>query len=354
MNNIASANEYIYGRVISGLGGLYDVETSGGVVKCRARGVFRSEGLTVTVGDNVGIRMEPDGSAAIMEICERKSILIRPPLANLDMIFITIAAAKPMPALDVVDKLSCIARHNGIDCGIIVTKCELDEENAERIAGIYSKTPYHVFLTSVMEGRGVEDVRNYITANMAGKICAFAGASGVGKSTLLSAIFPDFKPDTGSVSRIGRGRHTTRAVTLYDIPGTSGGTGTDASDGDNTSVSSVGVNENATSSCGKIADTSGCGKIADTSGCGKIADTPGFSLLDFTRFDFFELKQLADTFPEFDDLIGTCRYTKCTHLKEEGCSIVEAVRDGVISKERHNSYVALFAELKEKAKHKWD
>jgi ribosome biogenesis GTPase len=248
-----------------------------------------------------------------MEICERKSILIRPPLANLDLIFITIAAAKPMPALDVVDKLSCIAHHNGIDCAIIVTKSELDRENAANIAEIYSKTPYKVFITSAAEDEGIAQLRDYITGEFAEgspKICAFAGASGVGKSTLLSKIFPDFAPDTGSVSKIGRGRHTTRAVTLYPIPGTDGKS--------------------------------------------KIADTPGFSLLDFTRFDFFELEELAATFPEFDEHIGKCRYTKCTHLREDGCSIVEAVKQHNISKERHNSYVSLFAELKEKAKHKYD
>jgi len=305
--------DYVYGIVISGVGGLYDVETDEGIIQCRARGVFRSEGLTVTVGDNVGVRKEPDGSAAIMEICERKSVLIRPPLANLDLIFITIAAAKPAPALDVVDKLSCIAHHNGIDCAIIVTKRELDCENADRIAEIYSKTPYKVFITSAAEDYGISQLRDYIAAEFTAespKICAFAGASGVGKSTLLSKIFPDFAPDTGSVSKIGRGRHTTRAVKLYPIPGTDGRS--------------------------------------------KIADTPGFSLLDFTRFDFFELEELAATFPEFDEHIGTCKYTKCTHLKEEGCSIVEAVKRHNISKERHNSYVSLFAELKEKAKHKYD
>jgi len=299
--------------VTSGVGGLYEVETPDGTVKCRARGVFRSEGLTVTVGDRVGVRKEPDGSAAIMEICERRSVLIRPPLANLDLIFITIAAAKPAPALDVVDKLSCIAHHNGIDCAIIVTKSELDRENAAHIAEIYSKTPYKVFITSAAEDEGIAQLRDYIMGEFTAespKICAFAGASGVGKSTLLSKIFPDFAPDTGSVSKIGRGRHTTRAVTLYPIPGTDGKS--------------------------------------------KIADTPGFSLLDFTRFDFFELEELAATFPEFDEHIGTCRYTKCTHLREDGCSIVEAVKRHNISKERHNSYVSLFAELKEKAKHKYD
>lgn len=301
--------------VISGVGGLYEVETDNEVIKCRARGAFRSEGLTVTVGDRVGVRVEPDGSAAIMEICDRKSVLIRPPLANLDLIFITVAAAKPAPALDVVDKLSCIAHHNGIKCAIIVTKRELDPENAENIAQIYSKTPFRVFVTSAAEDYGIEQLRDFITTEFTAespKICAFAGASGVGKSTLLSKIFPKYAPDTGNLSKIGRGKHTTRAVTLYPIP------------------------------------------LDGTDGRSKIADTPGFSLLDFTRFDFFELTELAAAFPEFDEYIGTCKYTKCTHLKEEGCCIVDAVKRHIIAKERHNSYVSLFAELKEKEKHKYD
>jgi len=309
MNNYTNNNEYKYGLVISGLGGLYDVETSDGIVQCRARGVFRAEGITVTVGDRVGLRFEPDGSAAIMEVCERKNLLIRPPLANLDIIFITIAAAKPAPVLEVVDKMSCIATHNGIECAIIVTKKELDEINAETIRRIYAKTPFRVFCTSAESGEGIDDLRNYIETEAKGKTMAFAGASGVGKSTLLGHLFPEYRPDTGSVSKIGRGRHTTRAVKLYPVPNVEGA---------------------------------------------KIADTPGFSLLDFTRFDFFGLDDLKNTFPEFADYIGRCRYTRCTHLCEEGCEIVGAVNDGVISKERHNSYVMLYKELKEKEKHKYN
>ena len=298
-------NSSAAGLVISSVGGLYGVEVGDKVVKCRARGIFRNEGITVTVGDRVKVGYENDGSAAIEEVEERRSLLIRPPLANLDVLMIVFAVKKPLPVLETIDKLTCIVRHNNILPVLVITKCELDRSAADEYAAIYRLSTYPVFPVSAETGEGLDALNGYIRRDCRGKMCAFAGASGVGKSTLLSRLFSHLAPQAGGLSKIERGRHTTRSVDLYPIdPG--------------------------------------------DAGAGKIADTPGFSMLDFTRFDFFRLDSLAGTFPEFDPYLGHCRYTKCSHTKEEGCAILDALHDGRIAPSRHASYLSLYAELKKR------
>ncbi len=291
--------------MVSSVGGLYGVEVGEKTVKCRARGIFRNEGITVTVGDRVTVGYENDGSAAIEEVEERRSLLIRPPLANLDVLMICFAVKKPLPVFETIDKLTCIARHNSILPVLVITKCELDRTAAAEYAGIYRLSTYPVFPVSAETGEGLDELNGYIRRDCRGKMCAFAGASGVGKSTLLSHLFAHLAPAAGGLSKIERGRHTTRSVDLYPVD-------------------------------------------PDDPGAGKIADTPGFSMLDFTRFDFFRLDSLAGTFPEFDPFLGHCRYTKCTHTKEEGCAILEALRSDTIAPSRHASYLSLYAELKKR------
>lgn len=291
--------------MISSVGGLYGVEVGDRVVKCRARGIFRNEGITVTVGDRVTVGWENDGSAAIEKVGERHSLLIRPPLANLDVLMIVFAVKKPLPVPETIDKLTCIVRHNGILPVLVITKCELDRAAAAEYAAIYRLATYPVFVVSAETGEGLDELDAYIRRDCRGRMCAFAGASGVGKSTLLSRLFAHLDPAAGGLSKIGRGRHTTRSVDLYPVD-------------------------------------------PDDAGAGKIADTPGFSMLDFTRFDFFRLDSLAGTFPEFEPCLGRCRYTKCTHTKEEGCAVLEALREGRIAPSRHASYLSLYAELKKR------
>ena len=292
------------GIIIASSGGLYTVRTAEGEVQCRARGVFRHKHEKVVVGDRVELAQEGE-STVIDAICPRKNVLIRPPMANLDYIFVTAASASPDPDPFMLDKLTTIAEYNKIKPVIVIGKSELDPERAAELCDTYTKAGYATFSVSCHTGRGVEAVKTYIDGLPAGSISAFAGASGVGKSSLMNLLFPDLSLETSSVSRkTERGRHTTRSVTLY------------------------------------------------SSGEGYIADTPGFSMLDFEHFDFFGKEDLPDTFPEFADLLGTCKYTKCSHTKEDGCAILAAVKAGDIAKSRHDSYLALYEVLKNK--HAWN
>ena len=297
------------GRIISSVGGLYTVRVfedgTYSEYSCQARGIFRHSNIKLVVGDVATIDFS-EGDPVIEAIEDRRNSLIRPPLANLDTIFVTMAAKSPAPMLDMTDKLTAILEHNDIEPVIVVGKCELNDGEADRIAEIYKKVGYTTFKISSVTGEGIEEIKEYINTSLTGKIAAFAGASGVGKSTLLNSLFPSLELGTGGVSRkTERGKHTTRAVTLYPI-------GEDA----------------------------------------YLADTPGFSMLDFDRFDFFSLDDLPLAFREINERIGECKYTKCTHRKEEGCAIVEAVKSGEIPKSRHESYVMLYEILKNK--HKWD
>ncbi len=296
------------GKITKGVGGLYTVMTDGEELSCRARGIFRHSRITPQVGDMVELGIdEKDGSAVIEGIMERKNSLIRPSVANMDYVFVTMASKSPEPMLDMTDKLISILEFNNIEPVIIVGKCELDPTRAEEIRQIYSSAGFNVFVLSCAENIGIDRVSAFIEENLCGKTAAFAGASGVGKSTLMNKLFPSLSLDTSQVShKIERGRHTTRTVTLYPV----------------------------------------------IEGGGYIADTPGFSMLDFERFDFFDREDLVETFREYVPHIGECRYTKCTHTKEEGCAILEAIMRGEIPKSRHNSYLVLYDVLKNK--HKWD
>ena len=298
------------GRIVKGVGGLYQVklpdqETP---VACRAKGAFRHENLTPLVGDVVCLEFDPTGDAMISDILERKNALIRPPLANLDIMFVTLAAAKPQPVLETVDKLICILEHHRINPVIVVTKYDANPDYAESLYALYKSAGFDTFCTCSKDGTGVENLLAYVKTHCEGKISAFAGASGVGKSTLLNALFPSLALQTSEISRkIERGKHTTRTVELFHMPGTESGF---------------------------------------------IADTPGFSMLDFARFNFFTKDDLPLTMREFIPHLGNCRFTKCSHTKEQGCAILEAVKRGEIAKSRHDSFIAIYDVLKNK--HDWD
>ena len=299
------------GRILSHTGGLYTVKTKRDAILCFAKGAFRRNGISPVAGDLVYIdteekignkELEKGARGVITEILPRKNVLIRPPLANLDTLFLVAAVKDPDPVLLSIDKLLAITRHNDIETVLVFTKKELDEQRAEKLCNLYRNAGFSAFAVSNLEE---DESRRLLYPCIRGTICAMAGASGVGKSTLINTLFPFLAAKTGSLSEKNqRGKHTTRQSTLYDIS------------------SLLQRNEPV-----------------------YVADTPGFSLLDFDRFFFMEKEDLAFAFPEFEPLLGTCKYTKCTHQTEDGCKILEAVEHGEIAKSRHESYLALLREL---------
>ena len=315
----------VKGKVIKGVGGLYTVLVTGeggalaGLrIKSRARGILRHGGMQVIAGDEVTLRYDAERFAAnrtddeasfvIDGISERKNSLIRPPLANLDYLFITVAAAAPAPVLLTVDKLFSICVYNKIEPIAVITKCELDKNYADAIAEIYRKAGFRALVTSSVTGEGIDELRSIVNELPCGSVSAFSGASGVGKSTLMNALFPSLELSTSQVSRkTERGRHTTRETELFVIR-----------EGEEPVF---------------------------------LADTPGFTMLDFDQFDFFTLEDLPSTMRDFEDYLGCCKYKKCTHTKEEGCAVLAAVKNGDISPSRHASYLSLYETLK--AKKKW-
>ena len=307
-----------YGKVVKGLGGLYEVRIDEGDsvsrLACRAKGVLKRDEEKVLIGDNVKVCIDdstPDG-IIISNIIERKNSLIRPPLANLDYLFIVFAAAKPNPVIETVDKLVAIATHNSIVPVIVITKSDLQSSAAEEYADIYRLAGIPTFITSSEAGEGIAELSQYIKERVVdGKTSAFAGASGVGKSTLMNALFPNLTLATAEISRkIERGRHTTRHVEIFDID--------------------------------------------STSNTGFLADTPGFSLIDFARFDFFSLDELLPTFPELVPYVGKCRYADCAHVGEgeDECAVARAVSEGKIAPTRLESYRSIYRVLKEKTTYK--
>ena len=320
------------GKIIKMTGGLYTVRLrpatagsssgplAGQTIECRARGHFRHAGLRPLVGDTVEVRYgnpsdtaTRDGSlpadsrtgCVLSDILPRRNCLIRPPLANLDMMLVAAASAAPAPDVPTLDKLLCILEHTRIEPVFVVGKCELDPARARELTDIYRRAGFPSFAVSCATGEGLDGLTDFVRSAFPGKTVAASGASGVGKSTLLNTLFPGLGLVTGDISpRIARGKNTTRHTELFPLP-------------------EIG---------------------ADT----YIADTAGFSLLDFEHFDFFGLDELSTSFREFAPYLGTCRYTDCTHLKEEGCAIREAVHAGRIAPSRHRSYCELYAILKSK------
>ena len=297
------ASDSLHGMITCGTGGLYTVLLDGGkTLKCKARGVFRIKNITPLAGDTVSVRRgERDEKGYFIEkIDERKTVFARPPMANVDTVFVTVAADEPAPNLFYTDKLLCSVSDAGATPVVIITKTDVSPEKAKELKKIYS-AGYTVFLTSSSSPETAAPILEYIKTNT--HICAFAGASGVGKSTLINTLFPSLTMKTGEISeKSQRGKHTTRTVTLFD---------------------------NALG--------------------GFIADTPGFTMLDLDDFDIKRSDRLFFMFPEFEKYFGKCKYRGCTHIKEEGCEIISAVERKEIAPSRHESYATLF--LKEKQKH---
>lgn len=284
------------GLILKGIGGFYSVESSGHVYTCKARGLFRKNRITPMAGDHVLFSAEnTEVEGTIEEILPRKNFLTRPPVANLDKLFIVASIQDPMPNTLIIDKTVAAAEHKGIEPILVITKSDFADctglQNTYKLAGICT------VVVSSVTGEGVEEVRNLLH----GSVSAFTGNSGVGKSTLLNAVFPNLALDTGEISKkLGRGRHTTRHVELYPVEGG-----------------------------------------------GYVADTPGFSTLDIERYELIDKDQLMYCFREFAPYLTECKFTSCSHTCEKGCAVLEAVKSGKISSSRHESYKAMYNEVKD-------
>ncbi len=278
------------GIITKGIGGFYYVLSGGEVYECKARGVFRKNGITPTVGDHVKIKVG-SGSASIAEIEERKNCLVRPPVANVDTLVIVAAAASPDPNLTLIDKMLVQAEVCGVEAVICVNKTDI--ASADTLTDIYGGAGYMAVAVSAEKGENLDSLYDILK----GKVTAFCGLSGVGKSSILN-IITGADMETGGLSRkTARGRHTTRHVELLPVSG------------------------------------------------GFVFDTPGFSSFEILDIN---AEELGGYFPEIRALAGGCRFRGCSHIKETGCAVRAALEAGKIAKSRYDSYCEMYEILKSK------
>jgi len=277
------------GRIVRSLSGFYDVQTPEGIVTCRGRGSLRRSGDSPLTGDMAEISVE-HGKGMVERILPRKNRFIRPAVANVDALVVFAANVNPVTEPFLIDRVAAIAGDQEVPVYICVNKCDLDP--AVDLVRIYTNAGFSVIRASAETGEGVEQLRHLLE----GKLTAFTGNTGVGKSSMLNALCPELGLATGQVSeKLGRGRHTTRHVELYCL-------------GENTFV----------------------------------ADTPGFSSFDTEQMDVLLKENLQYTFPDFAQYLGQCQFHDCSHRKEPGCAVRSAVEAGAIEKTRYDSYLRLY------------
>ena len=287
----------IEGRIIKGIGGFYYIETEKGLYECRARGIFRKNKITPLVGDFVKISVvdEDNKKGVVEEIQERKTELVRPPIANVNQALIVFAVKNPTPHLSLLDRFIVLAERENLEIVIILTKIDLDDDNTfEKIKNIYEPCGYKVIGVSNLENKNIDKVKEELKGNTV----VFAGPSGVGKSSLLNQIDSNFQLKTGDVSdKIKRGKHTTRHAELFELE--------------------FG---------------------------GMVADTPGFSSLTLDDIEDIDLKDYFIEFEDHDD----CKFgSRCIHQNEPSCAVKEAVENGEIPRERYESYIQLLNEIRQ-------
>ena len=277
------------GRIIRSLSGFYEVQTAEGLVTCRARGNLRRVGISPMTGDLAEITVEK-GKGMVEKILPRRNQFIRPAVANVDALVIFAANTNPVTEPFLIDRVAAIAGDQEVEVILCVNKCDLDP--AKDLIRVYTHAGFTCVPTSAETGEGVEILREMIR----GKLVAFTGNSGVGKSSILNRLCPELNLPTGEVSeKLGRGRHTTRHVELFAL-----GEGT------------------------------------------YVADTPGFSSFDTDQMDVILKENLQYAFPDFGAYIGCCQFRDCTHRKEPGCAVTAAVAAGEIEPTRYGSYLRLY------------
>ena len=277
------------GRILRSLSGFYDVQTPEGLVTCRARGILRKEGNSPLTGDMVSITVEK-GKGMVESIAPRRNSFVRPAVANVDTLVVFAANVNPVTEPFLIDRVAAIAGDQNVEVVLCVNKCDLDP--AIDLVRIYEKSGFTVICTSAETGEGVEALRSILN----GKLTAFTGNSGVGKSSILNRLCPELQLPVGEVSeKLGRGRHTTRHVELYSL-------------GEDTYV----------------------------------ADTPGFSSFDTDQMDIILKENLQYAFPDFGPYTGKCRFDDCSHRREPGCAVRAALEAGEIEPTRYDSYLKLY------------
>lgn len=289
------------GRIIKGIGGLYSVDTSEGVFKCNIRGIFRKRKITPTIGDfvEISIENEKEKLGNIEVIKDRKNILIRPRVSNIDLVIIAFATKNPTINLDLLDRFIILAEEQNLDIIICINKIDLvSYKDIEYLKKLYESIGYDVFFTTATENTNIDVLFDYIKD----KVSVFAGPSGVGKSSLINLIMPDSrsKMEIGELSlKIQRGKHTTRHAELIEIY------------------------ENT-----------------------YIVDSPGFTSITLNHID---IKNLQNYFIEFDKYKNECKYSNCMHVNEPDCSIKAQV--GInIDKKRYDRYVNFLEEINDRRK----
>ena len=281
--------EKVTGRIIRSISGFYDVQIPGKVITCRARGILRKEGNSPLTGDMVEITVEK-GKGMVEKILPRRNSFVRPAVANVDALVVFAANVNPITEPFLIDRVAAIAGDQEVPVYLCVNKCDLDP--AHDLVRIYEHAGFPVICTSAETGEGVEQLRQLLT----GKLTAFTGNSGVGKSSILNRLCPELELPTGEVSeKLGRGRHTTRHVELYSL-------------GEETYV----------------------------------ADTPGFSSFDTDQMDVILKENLQYAFPDFGRYLSDCQFRDCSHRKEPGCAVRAALEAGHIEKSRYDSYLKLY------------
>lgn len=320
------------GTIVKAISGFYYCKTEGTVYECRGRGAFRNEKLTPLVGDQVRFEVEESEEQAaldesissraldaqvehaimplptsvyesgrgdamhggfVTEILPRKNEFTRPPIANLDKLFIVASVAQPSPSTLVIDKLTTVCEYKEIEPIIVITKTDLGD--SDELSALYRKAGFRVICLSNVENGDYSEIRECLR----GCTSAFAGNTGVGKSSLLNNVCPGLGLTTSHISqKLGRGRHTTRHVELF--------------------------------------------WLAEWNAC--VADTPGFGTMDMARYENIRKEQLQYCFREFEPYLEECRFTGCSHRTEKGCAVLDAVREGTVSASRHESYTVLYNE----------